>query len=96
MEDKKIGEVLTEEFGRKYPHYADKIIISHHAAERILERFGKLNSQVGRAIIRAARKFKDTKKVGRRLDSTYKCQAVVTNRDSDDDKLVVVTVLFNN
>ena len=83
---------LTEEFGRKFPHYEGTVVISDHAAERILERFGKLNSQVSRAIIRALKNFK---KGSRAKGSTYKCEAVVS-RESDDNKIVVVTVLFNN
>lgn len=81
---------MTEEFGRKYPCYKDTVVISDHAAERISQRFGGLRSQVSRAIIRALKKFK---KGSRATGCTYECKAVVS-RDSDDGKIVVVTVLY--
>ncbi|SFV59772.1 hypothetical protein MNB_SM-7-533 [hydrothermal vent metagenome] len=94
IESKSVGAKLTEAFGHMYPVYADKVLITNHAAERILERFGKINSQVGRAICRAVKKANNIKGT-RAKGETYKCQAIVSN-NSDDDKIAVVTVLFNN
>ena len=84
-----IGKIMTKEFWDRFPEHGN-IIISIHAARRILERFGKINSQIMRAIIRAKKRASGQQQ-GR--DSTYGAVAIV--EEKSNGKWLVVSIWQN-
>jgi len=55
---KDLIDAFNDDFHQKYPFYND-VFFSRHAIERLKERFGKPNSQLFRAIIRAVKELKE-------------------------------------
>jgi hypothetical protein len=81
---------IQDMFNKRYPDCADKVVFTDHAAQRILQRFGHLNSQTGRAICKGIRELRRNKKRKYHQTGTYQSD-IVLSRDSGDGKFVVIT-----
>ena len=89
--DAKRSMTFEEAFDLKFPYYAGQVIFTDHAGKRIEERFSNgINSQVGRAIIKAIRYLKEHTKATYGIGETYVGKLIVSRR-SRDRKYVVIT-----
>jgi hypothetical protein len=89
-------ELYKELFNNKFPDYAGKVSFTTHSANRLAERFDyKLNSQIGRAIIKAIKRLKKSNKRSV-IGETYQASIVVLNSSESDDDTFVVKTIWNN
>ena len=84
---------LEEELNRALPHHKGLIKVSNHAAERIAQRYGRLSSQLLRAINSACKELKKNKQLELAYGETYIAR-VVMKRTADC--YLLITVLYNN